>query len=54
MTDMPQMIALYNGMGGGRRHRRDRTVTAVQGLHRNDPARLHQPSARILAVLGGA
>jgi len=45
MTDMPQMIALYNGMGGG-------AAAAIAGveLFRGDA---HSLSAMTLAVIGG-
>ncbi len=45
MTDMPQMIALYNGMGGG-------AAAAIAGveLYRGDT---HSVSALTLAVIGG-
>jgi NAD(P) transhydrogenase subunit beta len=45
MTDMPQMIALYNGMGGGAAA----AIAAVE-LFAGEP---HGPSVLALAVLGG-
>ena len=55
MTDMPQMIAIYNGMGGGAAA----AIAAVElvkmaGGHSGDGAAAHELSAtaQILAVLG--
>jgi len=45
MADMPQMIALYNGMGGGAAA----AIAAIELL--NDTA--HSPTFMVLAVLGG-
>ena len=45
MTDMPQMIALYNGMGGGAAA----AIAAVE-LTRREP---HGAAVATLAVLGG-
>jgi NAD(P) transhydrogenase subunit beta len=45
MTDMPQMIALYNGMGGGAAA----AIAAVELL----AGEAHAPSVLALAVLGG-
>ncbi len=45
MTNMPQMIALYNGMGGGAAA----AIAAVELFSGN----VHGPSALILGVLGG-
>jgi len=45
MTDMPQMIALYNGMGGGSAA----AISAVELLGGGE----HSPVFMVLAVLGG-
>jgi NAD(P) transhydrogenase subunit beta len=45
MTDMPQMIALYNGMGGGAAA----TISAIELLKGS----VHNPVILTLAVLGG-
>ena len=45
MTDMPQMIAIYNGMGGGAAA----AIAAVELLKGN----FHSSTFQILAVLGG-
>jgi NAD(P) transhydrogenase subunit beta len=45
MTDMPQMIALYNGMGGGAAA----AISAVELLGGGE----HSPVFMVLAVLGG-
>ena len=45
MTDMPQMIALYNGMGGGAAA----AIAAVELLNDTE----HAPTFMVLAVLGG-
>jgi NAD(P) transhydrogenase subunit beta len=45
MTDMPQMIALYNGMGGGSAA----AISAVELLGSSE----HSPVFMVLAVLGG-
>jgi len=45
MTDMPQMIALYNGMGGGAAA----AIAAVELLNDTE----HSPTFMVLAVLGG-
>src|SRR5512135_587334 len=45
MTDMPQMVALYNGMGGGAAA----AIAAIQ-LFRGET---HSPAVTGLAVLGG-
>jgi len=45
MTDMPQMVALYNGMGGGAAA----AIAAIE-LSRGET---HATAAKVLAVLGG-
>jgi len=45
MTDMPQMVALYNGMGGGAAA----AIAAIE-LSRNET---HGAAVKVLAVLGG-
>jgi proton-translocating NAD(P)+ transhydrogenase subunit beta len=45
MTDMPQMVALYNGMGGG-------AAAAIAAIEFSR-GEMHGATARVLAVLGG-
>jgi len=47
MTDMPQMVALYNGMGGGAAA----AIAATELLSGN--ALAHGPVVTVLAILGG-
>ncbi|PCI07988.1 MAG: NAD(P) transhydrogenase subunit beta [Gammaproteobacteria bacterium] len=48
MTDMPQMIALYNGMGGGAAA----AIAAVELVKLSDGGQSHGLTIQILAVLG--
>ncbi|MBK6596864.1 MAG: NAD(P)(+) transhydrogenase (Re/Si-specific) subunit beta [Proteobacteria bacterium] len=48
MTDMPQMIALYNGMGGGAAA----AIAAVE-LYKHSQGEAHALTISILAVIGG-
>ncbi len=49
MTDMPQMIALYNGMGGGSAA----AISGVELLAVSSGATTHSTVFMVLAVLGG-
>jgi len=49
MTDMPQMIAMYNGMGGGAAA----AIAAVELVKLSSGAPSHGLTIQILAVLGG-
>jgi len=49
MTDMPQMIALYNGMGGGSAA----AISAVELLAVSGGGAEHTPVFMVLATLGG-
>lgn len=48
MTDMPQMIALYNGMGGGAAA----AIAAVELVKLSGGAESHGTTVQVLAVLG--
>ncbi len=48
MTDMPQMIALYNGMGGGAAA----AIAAIELLKIMNGVGVHSDAAHILAVIG--
>ncbi|MBL4710896.1 MAG: NAD(P)(+) transhydrogenase (Re/Si-specific) subunit beta, partial [Gammaproteobacteria bacterium] len=48
MTDMPQMIAMYNGMGGGAAA----AIAAVELVKLSDGGQSHGLTIQVLAVLG--